>query len=263
PHGDEVDLAPFYSFDHDRTRTQEAAFWHAARRPAESRGDALDPGTEVFLSLLRLDDAGQSAIDPLRLLVQTTCLNRDRPAALPFGGGEPRLQFVDGEAGDVRVRCLTRPTPTRRPALGYGTRWRVISHLSLNGLSLQDANGAEGLREILRLYEHFDPDRERHASRLAAEQIEGLQGVTFQRTTGRREEIIRGRRHQFVCRGVMAELQFDESKFSGGGLYLLASVLDRFLGLYCSINSFVQTRAVTSSGKVYQWPQRAGDQVLL
>ena len=37
-----------------------------------------------------------------------------------------------------RIECLTRPTPTLRPALRRGALWRVISHLSLNHLSLGD-----------------------------------------------------------------------------------------------------------------------------
>jgi type VI secretion system protein ImpG len=59
-------------------------------------------------------------------------------------------------------------------------------------------------------------------------------------------------------------LQLDEAKFSGGGLYLFASVLDRFLGLYATMNSFTRTRVVTNrrEAALCTWPPRAGEQVL-
>jgi type VI secretion system protein ImpG len=46
---------------------------------------------------------------------------------------------------------------------------------------------------------------------------------------------------------------------------LLAAVLDRFLALHATINSFVRTRAVVRgrSGTVATWPARAGGRVLL
>ncbi len=31
-------------------------------------------------------------------------------------------------------------------------------------------------------------------------------------------------------------IEFDEEKYAGTGVYLFASVLERFLGLYCSVN---------------------------
>ncbi len=49
-----------------------------------------------------------------------------------------------------RILCLRAPSPTLRPPLGKGQLWRLISHLSLNYLSLVD--GKDALQEILRLY---------------------------------------------------------------------------------------------------------------
>jgi type VI secretion system protein ImpG len=42
-------------------------------------------------------------------------------------------------------------------------------------------------------------------------------------------------------------------------------VLERFLGLYCSINSFTQTVATTNrrDGVLHRWPPRAGEKTLL
>jgi type VI secretion system protein ImpG len=58
---------------------------------------------------------------------------------------------------------------------------------------------------------------------------------------------------------------FDERKYVGTGVFLFASVLERFLGLYVSINSFSQLVAKnqTTQGIIKRWPPRAGEQRML
>ena len=51
------------------------------------------------------------------------------------------------------------------------------------------------------------------------------------------------------CRGVEITIELDEAKYVGTGAFLFACVLERFLGLYCSINSFSQLVASTRQGK--------------
>jgi type VI secretion system protein ImpG len=45
----------------------------------------------------------------------------------------------------------------------------------------------------------------------------------------------------------------------------MAAVLDRFLGLYCSINAFTRLTATVKGrpGILRKWPARAGDRTLL
>ena len=54
-------------------------------------------------------------------------------------------------------------------------------------------------------------------------------------------------------------------QYVGSGVYLFASVLERFLGLYSSLNSFTQLVARTRQRKepLKRWPPRAGEQILL
>ncbi len=113
-------------------------------------------GTEVFLSLV--DEAFDPVSSPKTTLsVDILCLNRDLPSRLPFGGGHPHLSAADSSPAIDRVLCLTPPTPTLRPALGKRGRWRLVSHLALNHLSLtDDTDGIEALREILKLYDFRD-----------------------------------------------------------------------------------------------------------
>jgi type VI secretion system protein ImpG len=70
---------------------------------------------------------------------------------------------------------------------------------------------------------------------------------------------------QGFCRGVQVTIEFDEEKFVGTGLYLFASILERFLAQYVSVNSFSQMTAKTIQKEeaIKQWPPRNGNRVLL
>ena len=150
-----------------------------------------------------------------------------------------------------RVTCLTPPTPTVRTHLQDEGLWRLVSHLSLNHLSLTGAeDGADALREILALYDFADSP----ASRAM---IDGLLSVTARRALGRYGGA--------VCRGVEVGVQFDEDRYAGNGLYLFASVLDRFFTLYASVNTFTRTVATVArrEGVYKRFPARIGDGIVL
>jgi len=71
--------------------------------------------------------------------------------------------------------------------------------------------------------------------------------------------------HGFVfCQGLAIDVEFDEDKFPSGGAYLLASILERFFGLYCAVNSFTQLRVSARQRKelIWQWPIRSGEQAV-
>ena len=70
------------------------------------------------------------------------------------------------------------------------------------------------------------------------------------------------------CRGLQVTIDAGETgHFDDNSAYLFAVVLERFLGLYCSINSFVRIvfRLERRSGEVKTWKgkARAGERVLL
>ena len=263
--GDTVELAPFYSLAHGRGEKDRPWFWHAARRSAGYKDGELDRGTEIYLSVVDLDLHPSTSSDWV-LDVETTCLNRDLPHRLPFGGDQPRLQLSE-QGANIRVQCLTRPTRTLRPRLRKNTLWRLISHLSLNHLSLADSrnthsagthsdgsSGAEALREILRLYDFVERDEIR-------EMIDGVVNVASRRTVARTGQ----RGMPGFCRGLEVTVEFDEDHYPGGELFLFATVLEHFLGLYCSINSFTQMVATTKGRQkpLRRWTPRAGEKPLL
>jgi type VI secretion system protein ImpG len=252
PEDEVVQFLPLYSTEHGGVAAERRAFWHMSRRSSTPLAGEVDHGTEVFLSLVDLD-AAPIDFDQWTADVRITCLNRDMPGYLPFGGGQPHLQLTSG--GAANVDCLTPPTRTLRPGLEDAVLWRLVSMLSLNHLSLVDgADAGAALREVLGLYDLAESSQ-------ARTMIEGLAGVKSRRVVGRAGGAASGG----FCRGVEVTLSLDEEKFTGGGLFLFASVLDRFLGLYATINSFTRTRVAIKNrdGLLCQWPPRAADQVLV
>jgi type VI secretion system protein ImpG len=208
----------------------------------------------MFMSLVDVNfNPRVPAVEVLN--VKTTCTNRDLPSRLPFGGKENDFE-VEGTALLSRVRCLTKPTETIRPPRRRSAQWRLISHLNLNYLSLVNGeNGApDALQEMLHLY-NFDD------SSVTRKQILGISSVESRKVVRQIGDHIGA---GFV-RGLETTVTLDEEQFVGSGLFLFACVLERFLGLYASINSFNQMslRTVQREETVKLFPPRAGEQELL
>jgi type VI secretion system protein ImpG len=242
---------PFFAFRHDAERTNQETLWHASRRPSERKDDE---GTEVFLTLVDMN-FDPSVPDTDTLTVHVTSSNRDLPGRLPFGNPEGDFQ-LEGPGVFTAIRSLVKPTTSLRPPLRRGAHWRLISHLALNILSLVEREGEKGpeaLREILRLYDISD-------SSVTRQQIDGISKLSARR-------VVRPLRdtHPGFVRGLEVSIEFDEQNFVGSGVYLFASVLERFLSLYASVNSFSQLVASTKQreGVMRRWPPRTGDQIVL
>jgi len=242
-----VEVKPFYSIRHhlaEAENLKRQVFWHANRRPSGKKGDH---GTEMFLSFV---DLGFAPTDPDAeiLTAHVTCTNRDLPARLPFGNSNGDFD-LEQAAPVAAITCLMKPSASRRPELGGGLQWRLISHLSLNYMSIVQG-GVDALKEILRLYDYEN-------SSTTQQQINGIVAIGAQHVTRRLG--------QSFCRGVLVTVELDEEKFIGAGLYLFASILERFLAQYVSVNSFSQLVVKTVQGKevLKQWPPRSGDRVLL
>jgi type VI secretion system protein ImpG len=241
--GQVVEYQPFYSVKHAASNLGQL-FWHASREPSDPGGDG---GTEVYLSLVDLA-MKPSLAGGWTLHVDTTCLNRDMLSKGKFSG---ELKITEGAGLVSRVSRLTPFTETHRPAQKHGAIWRLISHLTLNHLSLTDGDEhANALREILKLYDFADRAE-------TQKMISGVKSVKGERVTGRTPD-------GTVCRGIEVTLTLDESCFTANELFLFASVMERFLALYCTVNSF--SRLVVKrvhKGELRRWPPRVGEKVLI
>ncbi len=256
--GTVTEYQPFYSFNHRRDREDEQSYWYTTRRNSTREGDR---GTDLYLHLVDLNFRPHLPAEST-LVVRTMATNRDLPVQLAMAG--ERLYFeLEAAAPLSGIRCLRPPTTPLRPPSRHGRYWALISHLNLNYLSLTDPErGRESLQEILRLYDFSDPKAgQQQLSEVTRQTIDGITALRTRRIVGRTGGAVASG----FARGVEVSLELDEEKYVGTGMYLFASVLERFLGLYTSINSFTQVVAKTTQTENYfkRWPLRAGDQQLV
>jgi type VI secretion system protein ImpG len=245
-----IECEPFYSprMGGNWPNVKETCYWTAWRRPSNRTQDA---GSDIFLSFT---GASKGAPQPRNgaVTIRATCSNRDLPARLPFGNPEGDFE-LDGSARVNRIRALRKPTPTLRPPDGAGSLWNLISHLSLNYLSLVQ-EGTSALQNLLRLCDY---------SRTVSSQ-RALDGIRRIESQPHFAGLMSENGLTFV-RGTRVDLTLDEEQFVGRGVYLFAAILERFFASYCSLNSFSQlcVRVQQRKELLKEWQPRAGNRILL
>ncbi len=249
PQGEHItEFRPFYSLHHGETPIQTGQYWLAHRDENVARSS---PGYETEMSFVDLDfnpALPQTDVVSLKL----TCSNRDLPTHLSHGPqSSPLLQ--DGGGLARAITLLRKPSRPLRFERGRAAHWRLISHLSLNHLSLT-ASGLPAFKEMLRLY-----DMARSA--VSNRQIDGIVGIRHEPSTA----WLPGKHFTSVVRGLQIKLTIDEHSFVGAGISTFAAVLDRFFGLYVHANSFTQLTLLSAhSGEVIvQCPPRSGESILV
>ena len=249
---------PFYSAYHNESG-EHMAYFTTRREPrlpslTQKRHGARSShvGSEVFLSLVDASEAPYPAV--LRQVgVTAQCTNRDLPLLMPLGVGTTDFE-LDGSAPLQAIRCAKGPsrpwTPTEVPA------WRAIDHLSLNYLSLVEADPTEGAAALRRLLTLYAPE---HGSGLR-NAIDGLRHIR-----------VKPRVARFPLpgplafgRGLEITLEVDEMAFQGGSAFLFGQVMERFLARHVSLNSFTETVLISQTrGEVMRWKPRLGARATL
>lgn len=210
-------------------------------------------GSEVYLSLVDRNEAPYSA-KLAQLSVEAVCTNRDLPLMLATGAPDV-FHLVEG--GPVKsVETPIVPTRPRPSLTSDGSAWRLISHLSLNYLSIADTalgGSADALREIVGLYAPSD-------DRTFRRQLEGIVSLSSRPIVRQvPDEVL-----STAVKGLEVTIEFDETAFEGTGVYTLASVLERFLQKYSAINSFTECVLKTQQrGEVTRWDPIRGLQKVL
>jgi len=210
-------------------------------------------GSESYISIV--DTANAPFSSGLRQLsMRTICTNRDLPLQLVIGKGKTDFTLESGAPVDS-IRCIAGPTRPRPSIASGDVAWRLISHLSLNYMSLTDSvdinsggRVAVALRQLLSLY--IDPN-----DAASQRQIEGVKSISSRPVTRR----IPTTGPIAFGRGLELTLECEDGAFEGTGVYLLGSVLEEFFARYVSMNSFTETVLKTvDRGEVARWPARIG-----
>lgn len=256
----EQKFLPFYSY-HDLSSHSDKAYFtvHRERRMLSTKQRKLGPrssyiGSEMFISLVDANEAPFSS-DLRQLGLSTLCTNRDLPLSMAVGRGSTDFNLESGAPIET-IRCLIGPTRPKASVAEGDMAWRLISHLSLNYLSITDTNekdGAASLRELLNLYAPM-------SDASIYKQIEGVRHVSTKPVVRR---IVSQGAISFG-RGLEVKVTCDESAFEGAGVFLLGAVLSEFFAKYVSINSFTETVFETlDRGEIMRWPAKIGRRQML
>lgn len=249
PQGETItEFRPFFSLRHGETPERNGYYWYAQRDPVLAE---ISPGYETSIAIVDTDfDPVQPQTDVLS--VTLTCTNRDLPTLMSVGLPSGDL-FLEGGSNVRAIRLLRKPTPPARFDHRGDGQWRIISHLSLNHLSLS-GSGLTAFQEMLTLY---DLPRSPVNRRL----IDGLIRMDQQEST----IWMSGKPFACFVRGVEVRLQVDEAHFAGSGLDILVRCLDRFFGLYVGLNSFVQLVVLSNrtGEELIRCAPRSGESILL
>jgi type VI secretion system protein ImpG len=206
-------------------------------------------GTDTYISFVSADQ--NFVVPPTETIsIDITVSNRNLASRLKVGDVSVATTSSPEFA---RFRNITPISRSLRPPLGKGLHWRLISHLSLNYLSLLSV---EALRGILELY-NYQALYDRQAARENILRLEGLVALEAKPV----ERLV----HGSPMRGTSITLQMSEDNFAGeGDMYVFASVLNEFFALYASINALTELSVRgTKFGEIYQWPARLGQQAIL
>ena len=265
----EMEFLSFYQTSDRRGLDPRQAYYALYREPRRTATNrrklkrsarAGYVGTEAFLSLVDSREAPYPS-SLKQLGVMTLCTNRDLPISLPLGGGQGDFTILSGGPVDA-VRCLVGPSRPKPSNAMQNVSWQLISHLSLNYLSLSDNDAEEGaaaLRQLLMLY----GDRsDAHIQR----QIQGLRSISTKPVIRRIVPFGKTNRPVPISfgRGLEVIIEFEEAAFEGSGVFLLGAVLENFFSRYVSLNSFTETVIKTiERGEIKRWPTRMGNRNLV
>lgn len=231
---------PFESFEHDGDTdlSERPASYSIRQRPS-----AQHAGLDTWLGF----GTGPRQ-DTQTLSVELTCTNHDLPRLLQVGDiNQPCEHTPEG----LSFRNIRAATASFSPPLDQDFLWRLISNMSLNYLSLSDINA---LKVILRTYD-FPRYHDRQAQKVSDRRLGALRSVSHEAV----DRLQRG----LPFRGVRIELIIDPQGFLGlGEVFVFASVLNEFFGLYASLNAYHELSVISTQGDVYLWPPRMGQQPL-
>lgn len=233
----------YQPFDHFNPDVQTVPVYSITHRHSLIKG-----ATDVYLAVAYPKSAAALATETL--CIELTCTNGSLPENLRVG--DICIPVVTGPEF-VTFRNIKPLTPAAVQPVDSNFLWRLISHLSLNYLSLAST---DNFRALLDLYV-FSESQNQPVILANKKRVSGIEHLDDKAT----DWIYRG----MPLRGRDITLKLREDHFaSTGDMFIFGCVLDQFLGGYASINSFTRlTIDEVLRGEQYLWPARLGCQPLI
>jgi len=233
----------YQHFDHFNQNGASGPVYNTSQKKSPSRRI-----TDSYISVSYPKQNGPPA--PETLSIGLTCTNGILPDSIQMGD---ICKPTSSTPEFITFSNITTPTAGTQPPLENNLLWRLLGHLSLNYTSLMDI---KNLRTLLDLY-LFPDTKDRTALLANQKRINGLQNIRS--TPG--DRLVNG----IMLRGREIHLEARYDHFaSQGDLYLFASILNEFLAVYSTFNSFTRfTLKESLRGEIISWPARIGERPLI
>ncbi|NNE64864.1 MAG: type VI secretion system baseplate subunit TssF [Gammaproteobacteria bacterium] len=181
---------------------------------------------------------------------ELTCSNGKHPSKLKQGDISKR---TSGMSEMVDFSNIIAPSESQDVPSGNAILWRLLSHLSLNYLSLADA---DNLKALLELY-IFSGDAGNKQNVANRSRINSIQSVTVQAC----DRLVDG----ISMRGQSIDVVVDPSGFTSvGDMFLFGMLLNHLMSSFASLNSFTEFSLINSATEeTYSWPIRTGGRPLI
>lgn len=233
---------PFVSFDNTINVDRENAHYYQHRiKPA------VTDGVDNYMSFITPKNQ-HNTYSQATVSVSLTCSNRDLPKKLQVGELNQPSEAIPS---NIKLSNIFPPTPSTPAPIEKDLHWQLISNMSLNYLSLADV---DTLKTILSTY-NFQACNNRQAMRAHELKMEGIIKVELKPKT----KLFKG----VPIRGNEIRITAKSEKFSSeGDMYLFFTVLNEFLSLYATINSFNELLVNdVDKGEIYRWKAKLGNQL--
>jgi type VI secretion system protein ImpG len=204
---------------------------------------------DIFVSFVNKEQT--TTLPPTETVTfNLTCTNRILAEKLRIGD----IQLVtETSPAFARFRNITRVTRGIRPPIEGDLSWRLLSHLALNATSLSSVPAFKGVLELYNFHS-LESQQSARANQIHLEGIVDIKSIP-------EDLLFRG----VPIRGMTTRMGLKESHFEGDGdMFLFASILNEFLALYVSLNSF--SRLIVTGiekGETFEWPMRIGQRIVL
>ncbi len=232
---------PFYALNH--YQQQDAGRYYHIKRDKDMA--EFKQGFEYQIMFVEKDRKTFSGA--VSMSASLLCTNRDLPSQVVFGQSRGDL-FSEGMTGFSSLSLLKQPTRTARFEYTGEERWRLISLISLNFLSLA-AQDADLMKEYLSLYDITQSPSNKQL-------VEGIVSVT---TSVKARRIQRLPQPGFV-RGTVIDIRINQKNFASISVRQFAHLLAHVFGYHASLNSFVEVAIsdATTKEEIYRCQPRSG-----
>ncbi len=233
----------YQHFDHFNRNGASGPVYNTSQRKSPSHRV-----TDTYISVSYPQKEGPPV--PETLSVGLVCTNGDLPDSLQVGD---ICNPTSSTPEFITFTNITPPTAGAQPPLEKNLLWRLLGHLSLNYSSLTDI---KEFKTLLGLY-LFPDTKDRTALLANQKRVNGLESIRSRPG----DRLVNG----LMLRGREIHLEARYDHFaSQGDLYLFASVLNEFLAVYSTFNSFTRfTLKESLRGEIISWPARIGERPLI